>query len=153
MKTKLTLQAAQVTQLETFINSGKALAREIKHANVLLKLNQDWTQEQVAQAFNLSQRTVVRIKQRCEQEGVEAALHDKPRSGAPPKISGPDKAMIIATACTPAPVGHERWTLRLLADRLVEMELIEAISHETVRQVLKKTNSSPGKSSNGAFLE
>ncbi len=140
MKRKLSLEAAEIARLEEFINSGSALAREIKHANVLLKLNAGWSQTRIAEAFDLTQRTVVRIKQRCETEGVEAALHDKPRSGAPKKISGADKAVVVATACSKPPEGHSRWTLRLLADKVVELELVEDISHETVRQILKKTN-------------
>ena len=140
MKSKLTLEAAEVERLENFINNGSALAREIKHANVLLKLAEGWTQTRIAAAFGLTQRTVVRIKNRALAEGVEAALHDKARSGAPKKISGADKAMVVATACSSPPAGHARWTLRLLADKVAELELVEDISHETVRQILKKTN-------------
>lgn len=139
-KQPLELKAAEVARLEKFINNGSALAREIKQANVVLKLNEGWTQCRIAETFGLTQRTVVRIKQRCEVEGVEAALVDKARSGAPKKISGAEKAVIVATACSRPPEGHARWTLRLLADKVVELELVAGISHESVREILKKTN-------------
>ncbi|MGH2415094.1 MAG: helix-turn-helix domain-containing protein [Microcystaceae cyanobacterium] len=152
-KTKIELTPAEIERLESFINSGSAKAREIKHANVLLKLNEGWTQAAIATAFKLTQRTVVRLKQRCLEEGVAATLVDKPRSGAPKKITGEQKALVVASACSSPPTGHQRWTLRLLADKLVELELIESISHSSVGAILKKTNSNPGKNSKGVSHE
>ena len=132
------LSVSDRVQLEKFIGSGSALAREIKHANVVLKLAQGWQNVQVAQAFDLSPKTVIAIRKRFLEQGLEAALKDKPRSGAPHKIDGDLKALVIATACSPAPHGHTRWTLRMLAERIVELEVIEQISHESVRDILKK---------------
>ena len=147
--TPIELSAAEIERLENFINSGSAKAREIKHAHVLLKLALGWKYLQVAQAFALTERTVMRIKQRFLLEGLEAALVDKARSGAPKKITGAQKALIVATTCSTPPVGYPRWSLRLLADKLVELEVIETISHSSVERILKKTNSNPGKNSNG----
>lgn len=138
--TPLELSASDRAQLEKFIGSGTAKAREIKHANVLLKLAEGWQNKKVAQTFALSEKTVIAIRKRFIEEGLNSALVDKPRSGAPPKIDGAVKALIVATACTQTPAGHARWTLRLLSHRLVELEVVDGISPETVRQILKKTN-------------
>jgi hypothetical protein len=86
--------------------------------------------------------TVFNVKRRYLSEGLTAALHDKPRSGKPPSIDGVARAKITALACSAAPEGHARWTLRLLADRAVELGIVSAISHNTVKEVLKKTASS-----------
>lgn len=155
MKKTITIElsAAEIERLDTFINSGSAKAREIKHANVLLKLSKGWKYPEIAQAFALSERTVIRIKQRFLLEGLEAALVDKPRSGAPKTIEGEVKAVLVATTCSKPPAGHERWTLRLLAHKLVELEIVETISHESVRHILKKTNSNPGRNASGASQE
>ncbi len=147
------LSPSERVRLENFTNSGQALAREIKHGQILLKLAQGWSYQQIAQAFEVSQRTVLRVKQRFEKEGLEAALHDKPRSGAPPKLDGDLKALVVATTCSTAPNGHRRWTLRMLAARLIELEAVEKISPESIRQILKKTNSSPGNANSGSFRE
>lgn len=133
------LPAPDRARLEKFIGSGQALARHLKHAQVLLKLAEGWQNQQVAQAFGLCEKTVITIRRRFLEEGVEAILKDKPRSGAPARINGDVKALTIATACSPAPDGHTRWTLRMLSARLVELEAVEEISHESVRDILKKT--------------
>ena len=138
--TSLELSAVERERLHQFISSGKALARHLKHAQVLLKLADGWQNVQVAQAIGVDERTVIRLKKRFLSEGLEATLQDKPRSGAPPKIDGDTKAFVVATACAKAPTGHARWTLRLLAKRLVELEVVDEISHESIRQILKKTN-------------
>ncbi len=149
----ITLTAAELERLQHFISSGTAKAREIKHAQVLLKLQQGWSHPQIAQAFDLTARTIIRLKQRYQNEGLEAALVDKPRSGAPKKLEGELKALVVATTCSTPPPGHQRWTLRLLADRMVELEAVEAISHSSVGRILKKMNLSPGKNANGASPE
>ena len=99
----------------------------------------------------MSRQTVGQVRQRYEQAGVVAALAEAPRSGAPRRFDGPARAALTALACTQAPVGHSRWSLRLLADKAVELCLVETISHETVGQVLKKTSCSPTASSTGAW--
>lgn len=134
------LSAVERERLQQFISSGSTKARYLKHAQVLLKLADGWQNIQVAQTFDVDEKTVIRLRQRFLSEGLEQTLIDKPRSGAPLRIDGTAKALVVATTCSNAPPGHARWTLRLLADRVVELDLVEAISHETVRQILKKTN-------------
>ena len=96
--------------------------------------------EAIAEQVETSVATVQRIRRRFVQEGLEAALTDKPRSGAPPKFKGQSRAAVTALACSDPPEGHARWTLRLLADKLVELERVDSISHKTVGEILKKTN-------------
>lgn len=98
------------------------------------------TPDAVASALQVGVATVFNIKRRYLSEGLTAALRDKPRSGKPASIDGVARAKITALACSAAPEGHARWSLRLLADRAVELGLVEAISHNTVKEVLKKTN-------------
>ena len=100
--------------------------------------------------MGLSRQTVSELHRRYEADGWQFALTEAPRSGTPPRFDGPQRAALTALACTPAPVGHSRWTLRLLADKAVELALVDTISHETVSQVLKKTSCSPTASNTGA---
>jgi transposase len=88
----------------------------------------------------LSQRTIFRLEKRFVTQGIEATLHDKPRSGAPKKIAGDVKALVVATACSKAPEGHDHWSLRMLSARMVELEVVEQFSHESIRAILKKTS-------------
>lgn len=124
--------------------------RRRRHFQVLLVADEGRTDEQVAAATGASRSTVERIRKRFAAEGLEAALADKPRSGAPAKLDGKQQAMIVALACSDAPEGHAHWTARLLASRVVELEVIESISESTVRRVLKKTRSSRGRRGRGA---
>ncbi|WP_201987679.1 helix-turn-helix domain-containing protein [Hymenobacter rubidus] len=101
--------------------------------------------------MGLSRQAVSQVRRRDEEAGWQAALAEAPRSGGPRRLDGPQRAALTALACTRAPVGHSRWTLRLLADKAVELCLVETISHETVGQVLKKTICSPAASSTGAW--
>lgn len=120
----------------------QAPAREQTRARILLLLHRGRTPDTVAAALEVGVATVFNIKRRYLSEGLTAALRDKPRSGKPASIDGVARAKITALACSEAPDGHARWTLRLLADRAVELGLVEAISHNTVKEVLKKTASS-----------
>jgi transposase len=101
--------------------------------------------EEIADAMLTSIGTVSNVKRRYLAGGLEQGLYDRPRPGAKPKIDGEVEAHLLALVCSDPPEGQERWTLRLLADKLVELELVESISHVAVRDTLKKTNSSPGK--------
>ena len=125
--------------------------RRRRRFQILLLADEGRTDEQVAAATGASRSTVERTRKRFAAEGLEPALADKPRSGAPAKLDGKQQAMIVALACSDAPQGHARWTARLLASRVVELEVIESISESTVRRVLKKTRSSRGRRSRGAF--
>jgi len=137
-------------QLHQLIRRGKPAARKVARARILLKANEGMSDSQVARALDVGIATVGRVRKRFVEEGLERALNERPRPGQQPKLDGKQEAHLIAVACTKAPEGHARWTLRLLAEKAVQLGLAEALSYETVRQVLKKTNSSPGRSSSGA---
>ena len=149
--TAFTLPAADQSALEQFTRTGRRPVRAVRRAQALLALATGIGQQAAGQAAGLSRQTVSQLRQRYEQAGWQAALAEAPRSGTPRRFDGPQRAAVTALACTPAPVGHSRWTLRLLADKAVELCLVETISHETVSQVLKKTSCSPTASSTGAW--
>lgn len=138
----------QRQRLETLINRGQAPARSQSRARILLLLDRSQGQrrrdKEVAEAVMCSQSRVVDVRQRFVEEGIESALYDKPRPGQKPKITGDIEAQLVMLACSQAPEGHSRWTLRLLAERLVELSELESISHVAVGERLKKTNLSPG---------
>ncbi len=145
-------------QLERLIRSGQRSARVINRVRILLKTDAGWSASQVAAALDTSQRTVFRTKRRYAEEGLEGVLHDHPQANRYRKLDDRGEAhpvsstgqALIALACSDAPEGHEHWTLRLLADKVVELGLAPSLSYETVRLRLKKTPSSRGGSSNGA---
>lgn len=136
--------------LQRLLSKGKASARTLTHARILLKADEGvdgprLTDDEIAEALDVNRSTVERVRGRCVEEGFEAALRPRPsRQLHPRKLDGLQEAHLIAVACSPAPKGRARWSLRLLADKLVELDIVDDISHETVRQTLKKTNSSPG---------
>jgi transposase len=113
--------------------------RRRRHFQILLLSDEGQTDERIAAAMGASRSTVERIRKRFACEGLDAALNDKPRSGAPAKLDGKQEAMIVALACSDAPEGQARWTAKLLAGRAVELEVVESVSESTVRRVLKKT--------------
>lgn len=138
------------SELEQLIKSGEHKARVISRARVLLLLNRSQgrkrTLAQVAEATLLSHVSVSHIKRRYFEGGLERALYDNPRPGRPvTKMTGDVEAQLIALTCSEPPAGHDRWTLRLLAEGLVQLEVVESISHVTVGETLKKTNSNRGK--------
>jgi transposase len=142
--------------LKGLLSKGKVAAYKRRHAQILLKADAapggpGWSDGQIVQALDVSRATVERVRTRCVQEGLEAAINRKEQKNRrPKKIDGDAEAHLIALACSQPPEGRVRWTLKLLADRLVELELVETVSRETVRRTLKKTKSSPGWSGNGA---
>ena len=146
----VTLTAAERSSLQNMIAKGKVAARKRLHAQILLKADAGpdgdaWTDQRIGEAFDVGCRTVERLRQRFVEEGFEAALVRKPQQNRiPRKIDGAAEAHLIATACSKPPEGRNRWTLKLLADRLVQLELVDTVSTETVRRTLKKTKSSPG---------
>ncbi|WP_345110035.1 helix-turn-helix domain-containing protein, partial [Hymenobacter algoricola] len=149
--TPFILPAADQAALENFTRTGRRPVRAVRRAQALLALATGIGQQAAGQAVGLSRQTVSQLRRRYDEGGWQAALSEAPRSGGPRRFDGPQRAAVTALACTPAPVGHSRWTLRLLADKAVELALVETISHETVAQVLKKTNCSPTASSTGAW--
>jgi len=145
----VTLEPKEREMVQRVIRKGRAAARKLMHARILLKADSSegqpgWTDERIAQALDIHCATVANVRRRFVEEGLDAAL--TPRSGGhrPRKLDGDAEAHLIALACGEPPQGHERWTLRLLADRMVELEYVDTVSHETVRQTLKKTSSSRG---------
>lgn len=136
-------------QLRQLIRKGTAPARKLTRARMLLLADAGRSDEQVAQALQAGSATVGRARQRFVEEGLESALSERPRCGHHPKLTGQQEAHLIAVACSAPPQGHARWTLRLLAGRVVALGFAETYSYEAVRRVLKKTTSSPGKRSSG----
>jgi transposase len=130
---------------------GVTAARRLRRAMILLKADEGLSDPQIAAAVNVSRPTVERIRKRFVEGGLDKALNEDPRGGQRRKLDGRGEAHLIALACSQAPEGYDHWTLRLLAGKLVELEIVESISHETVRQVLKKTLLSLGRSGCGAF--
>ena len=128
--------------LERLIRSGKHSARKIRYGHALLKANAGWTDQKISEALDISIRTIQRIRQRFVGEGMKVALGARSRKPRPyaRKLDGEKEARLIALACTEPPEGHTRWTLRMLAGRMVELAYVESLSHEAVRQALKKTN-------------
>ena len=141
----VTLTAEERATLEALTRSGKAAARKLTHARILLKANvaeggPGWPDERIAEALEVSASTVRRIRLLFVEEGLAMALDPRPGHRVPaPKLDGVKEAHLIALACEEAPEGRARWTLRLLAERFVALGHVEALSHETVRRTLKKT--------------
>jgi transposase len=136
------LSNSDLSSLKTLLRRGSAPARTQTRARVLDLLHRGQHPDQVAETLQVSGATVFNIKRRFLQEGLQAALVDKPRCGKPPTIDGKMRAQITALACSDAPDGHANWTLRLLADRAVELGIVSAISHTAIKKILKKTTSS-----------
>jgi transposase len=145
------LTPEQRCQLERQIHCGKGAARLLDHMRVLLKADEGpagpaWADEAICAAVEVSQSTVSRIRRAFHERGLEAALHRRvPSRTRSRRLDGTGEAHLVALACSAPPEGEVRWTLRALAGRMLELEFAEALSHETVRQVLKKTSSSPGR--------
>jgi transposase len=131
-------------RLRALTRKGKASARTVRRAQTLLLADEGRTDELIAAALHSGLSTVARTRRRFVEEGLEAALVERPRPGAAPRLGPKQQAFVVALACTKPPEGRLRWTMQLLADRLVELEVIPAISDEAVRRLLKKGRSSPG---------
>jgi transposase len=142
------LTAEERSTLEQLLQKGKSSARKLTRARILLQADEGLTDEEIATALAVGVATVERTRQRFVEANLEA-LNELPRPGGQCKLSGKQEAHLIAVACTPAPSGHTRWTLQLLAEQVVEVGFAESIARETVRQVLKKTLSSRGCTSSG----
>lgn len=141
------LEASERAGLLRLVSVGKGAARKLMHARVLLQADQSgegpaWTDARISEGLGVSTRTVEEIRRRCVEEGLASALDRKKRCRPPvePLLDGAKEARLIAVSCSKPPVGRRRWTLRLLADRLVELNVVDSISHETVRRTLKKTS-------------
>jgi transposase len=146
----VTLAESERASLHTFIHTGKANARTFTRARVLLKAAEGWTDQQICEAFDISRNTSIRVRQVYLEGGLEAVLHDKRQRRYRQALTGGQAAHLMAIPCSPAPPGHDHWTVRLLAGKAVELGFVESISPETIRQLLKKMNSNPGSTSSGA---
>lgn len=132
----------ELCSLKTLLSRGTASARTQTRARVLDLLHRGQRSDRIAETLKITTATVFNIKRRYQREGLQAALFDKPRCGRPIEIDGTARAKITALACSSAPQGRARWSLRLLADKAVELGFVESISHNAVKDVLKKTGSS-----------
>src|SRR5919199_4666831 len=142
-KYRVRLTDEERNHLEKLVRKGKAHARKLTYARILLKADEDgpaWTDQRIADAFEVSVATVARERKRYCEEGLEIALMPK-KPGLPRRrvLDGRAEAHLIALACSDPPEGRERWSMRLLADRMVELGYVDAVSYETVRRTLKKT--------------
>ena len=137
-KSHVVLSDADHAQLTTMLHQSDLRSKVFKRVTTLLELHKGKTIEEVRRVLGLSYPSVAALLNHYEQSGLEC-LHDQPKSGRPARIDGRQRALITALACSPAPEGHARWTLRLLADKAVELQYCETISHEHVSRILKKT--------------
>jgi hypothetical protein len=144
------LTAEERRALQTEVNTGRGAAGRLKRARILLMAdeaqpNGGWQDADIVSALSTSRRTVERTRKACVERGIEAALnHRQPYKSRRKVLDGAAEARLVQLACSEAPEGRESWTMQLLADKLVELEVVEQVSRETVRQTLKKTNLSPG---------
>ena len=146
------LSTSERDHLENIVSSGTEKARKLTRARILLKADEGWTDPQIQAALDVSRPTAERVRRKYVTEGLNAALNRKqPDREYQRKVDGRDEAHLIALVCGDPPEGNAKWSMRLLAERFVMLEQveIESISHETIRQVLKKTNLSPGKTNSG----
>ncbi len=149
-KYKVTLTTEEQAMLRDLVSVGKAAARKITHARILLLADEhsedgNQTDDAIVRALQVGSATVARVRRRFVEQGLEAALNRQfQRNRRAKKLDGEGEAFLVATACSEAPEGRTSWTLRLLADRLVECNIVDSISPEAVRQTLKKTNLSLG---------
>lgn len=147
---KVSLEKEEREELTALVNKGRGNARRMRRARILLMAdeaqeNGGWQDADIAQALSASVRTVERTRQKCVAEGIEAALnHTRPKKTRSKILDGEAEARLVQLACSEAPDGREDWTMQLLADKLIELEVVATVSRETVRTTLKKTNSSLG---------
>jgi transposase len=150
-KYRVKLSEEQRRQLEQEVKAGKRPAHQLTHARILLKADEGeygpgWSDEQIREAVEVSVPTIERVRRRFDEHGLEDAITRRPQPERPSKrkIDGEQEAHLIALCCSQAPDGYERWSMRLLADKLVQLGYVEQVSYKTVWETLKKTNSSRG---------
>jgi transposase len=150
----INLTDAERAALREILATNKVKRSTLIHAYILLKADRPcgWTNADIASAYDVSTKKVEQLKKRFVEEGFAAALYRKPVTNAHRrKMMGDEEAHLIALCCSQAPEGRERWTLRMLADKMVELEGMASVSHETIRRTLKKVTLNLGKRKNGAF--
>jgi len=146
-KQSIQLTAEQRQGLEAFTSKGQAPARKINHAQILLKSDEGkWTDAQISQAFGVSEATIWRVRRRFVEHGLDEALNRRPQPERPEKrkVTGDQEAHLVALVCSPPPAGYQRWSIRLVRKHVIELEIVEQVGRETIRQTLKKMNSNHG---------
>ena len=144
------LSRKQRKELHSIVSTGTHSARVINHARVLLMAHEGMRAAIIARTLSITAMTVYAVRRRFQTEEL-GALYDRPRPGKPRKLDGKAEARLTAIACSEPPQGHARWSVRLLADRLVQLDVVDTISHKTVWETLKKTTSSRGRNTSGAL--
>lgn len=139
-KNPVKLKPEERKELKQLITKGAEKARKITRARILLLAHEGKTDTHIIEALKTARNTIRAVRSRYIQEGLEAAINEQARSGAPKKFTGRQKAKITAIACSKPPEGRSRWTLRLIADKVVELRISDEISYKTVERTLKKTN-------------
>ncbi len=141
------LAESERRRLRELVSTGKGAAYRFRHANILLQADESragpgWADSRISEGLGVSVRAIEYLRERFVKEGLEAALQRKKRETppVPAKFDGRKEARLLAVACSQPPKGYERWSLRLLADRVVELKIVDAVSHETVRRILQKTS-------------
>lgn len=147
---RVELSAEERVRLLLLIRQGRAPARVIRRAHTLLRAHEGAFDHEIAAALHVHRTSVQRTRRRFAEQGLDAALYERPRPGAEPALDGKGEAFLVALACSDPPQGKEHWSMQMLADKLVQIGLVEAISDETVRRVLKKTRRSRGCVNSGA---
>ena len=157
IKYRITLTEEERALLMKIISKGKTEGYRIRHAHILLAAdeieeNKEWTDKSIAKAYLTTERSIGNLRRRFVEKGLEAALGREKREVAPRvKIDGDIEAKIVALTCSKAPEGHSQWTLRLLADKVVELGIMESVSHTAIGDCLKKTKLSHGYRNSGAY--
>lgn len=144
------LKKTEKKKLKSYVNQGQKSARSITRARILLLADQQKSDEEISKTLGVSLKTIYRIRKGYRQGDLDSILQERSRSGAPIKIDARVEATLTLLACSNPPEGRKRWTLRLLADKLVSLQLIDSISPNTVGKLLKKTNLNLGRKNNGA---
>jgi transposase len=147
---EIALSETDRSRLYMFLHSGQQSARARTRAQVLLKLGEGWSLAEVCRAFDVCRNTVLNVRARFAEGGVDAVLRHKRQARYRQALTGPQQAHLIAIACSKVPDGHDHWTLRMLANQAVELGFVEKVSPETIRALLKKASSSPGNIGSGA---
>ena len=149
MKPPISLTNEERQHLYVFVHRGKANARTLTRARVLLKVDEGWKDQDIVAAFDICQATVTNVCKRYAEGGLEGVLHDKVQQRRREALTGHQAAHLVAITCSPVPDGHDHWTVRMLAGKAVELGFVKSISPDTIHQLLKKTNSNPGNMNTG----
>ena len=136
----ISLKPSERAALKKLVTKGSAKAREIRRANILLMSDRGNSPKEISESLEINKRTIQNTKEKYLESGIDNALYDKPRPGAPNRFNGKARAKITSLACTDAPKGHTKWSLRLLAEKAVELGIVDDISHVHMGRILKKTN-------------